>query len=182
MDPCWTELAALEVPLRRFLQTRCRDDGEIDDIIQETYLRAARFRASLRIPEKLRPWAFRIAGNILLDRVRKEARLHKCREMDYPLDSVPAPESLACEALIRVGELSVDSEEAVDMLDKALGDLGVADRELVEHHYLGKPTDQILPDAVIKVRLYRARRRIGRAMSAALRRQRLLEAHGALCS
>ena len=168
--------------MRRFLQTRCRDDAEIDDVIQETYLRAARFRAYLRTPENLRPWAFRIAGNILLDRISKEARLHKCREMDYPLDSVPAPESLACEALIRVGELSVDSEEAVDLLDKALGDLGGSDRELVEHHYLGKPTDQVLPDAVIKVRLYRARRRIELAIGAELRRQRLLEAHGALCS
>lgn len=180
MDEHWNDMETLEEPLRRFLGTRCRDDTEIDDIIQETFLRCARFRSGLRKPENLRPWAFRIAANVLLDRVRRTARVEQRRDMDYPLGTLPAPESVACEARVMVEGESLPSDEAVDLLERALAQLSQSDAELVRGHYLEGAPRKRHSDAMLKVHLYRARQRLAAAMRTQLRRQRMRELEGFL--
>lgn len=180
MDEQWKDMETLEEPLRRFLGTRCRDDTEIDDVIQETFLRCARFRAGLRRPDKLRQWAFRIAANVLLDRVRRQARVEQRRDMDYPLGTLPAPESVACEARVMVEGEPLPNDEAVDLLERALSQLSRADAELVRGHYLDDAPRKPHSDAMLKVHLYRARRRLAAAMRTQLRHQRMRELEGFL--
>ena len=73
----WRGLERLEDDLRAYLCRRCRDQSEMDDVVQETLLRAARYRRSLCDPAKLRGWAMRIAANVLRDHVRRECRMQR---------------------------------------------------------------------------------------------------------
>jgi DNA-directed RNA polymerase specialized sigma24 family protein len=70
----WSGLEELRPSLQRLLARRCRDAAELDDVVQETLLRAARYRAKLSERERLRGWAMRIAINVLRDRVRRRER------------------------------------------------------------------------------------------------------------
>jgi RNA polymerase sigma-70 factor (ECF subfamily) len=45
-----------------------------DDVVQETLLRAWRARESLRDPERLRPWLYRIATNECLDELKRRPK------------------------------------------------------------------------------------------------------------
>jgi len=172
----WSEMDLLEEPLRRFLATRCRDEAQLDDVLQETFLRCARYRRSLRDPNRLLSWAFRISGNVLLDTFRKDARFDGRRDLDQALGTLPAPPDEPYQGSMCVAGTELPKDEAVELLGRALEDLGDRDRALVEQHYLGSPRTEELPDSVLKVRLYRARRRLAAAFHARLKRQELREA------
>ena len=88
--PTWGELEDLRPALRSFLARRCRDESELDDVVQETLLRAARYRGSLTRSGSLRPWALRIAANVLCDRVRVERRLPWVEVDDGDLNGLAA--------------------------------------------------------------------------------------------
>ena len=172
----WSQMDRLEEPLRRFLATRCRDEAQLDDVLQETFLRCARYRSSLRNPDRLLSWAFRISTNVLLDMLRKDARFEGRRDLNQALGALPAPPSDPLEGSMCVAGTELPKDEAVELLGRALRDLGGRDRALVEQHYLGSPRTEQLPEAVHKVRLYRARRRLAAAFQARLKRQELREA------
>lgn len=172
MPLVWTDLEDIEAPLRYFLSTRCRDDSEIDDIVQETFLRCARYRERLRHPDKLRSWAFRIAANVLLDRIRKETRLDRQRVPETTYHNLAAPETLEEEPVMCLAGLPLMEDEVGELVDGALERLKELDRELVEQYYLGRPGPVSVSDSIAKVRLYRARQRMAIWMSGELRRRR----------
>ena len=59
---CWTGLAEMEPLVRVYARRRCKDSHELDDIVQETLLRAARYRPRLLDGQKLKGWTLRIAA------------------------------------------------------------------------------------------------------------------------
>lgn len=178
----WGGLEELRADLRRYLGQRCRDESEIDDVVQETLLRAARYRERLTEPAKLLPWARRIAANVLCDRVRKERRLDRVRGQEGMLEAVPATASAPGAAAddggeVRCGSFVLDKHTALEVLAGELGALRSEDRELLVAFYGGAESCREaaetcdVPLSLVKVRLFRARRRLLRAM-----RRRL--AHG----
>lgn len=175
----WKSLDDLEPHLRRFLSTRSRDDAEIDDVLQETYLRAARYRESLEDPAKLRSWVFRIASNVLTDRIRRAARRRTvsvdegCLEQLAAKDAEDEPEEL-----VLVDGRREAREDVLKVLSKAMRELRDRDRDLLESFYGGagscrETADSCsMPERLVKVRLYRARTRLRRVVTAEVSRKR----------
>lgn len=87
---------------RRELQVHCYrmlgsfDDAE--DLVQETFLRAWRYRASLQDGAPMRPWLYRIATNACLDALARDRR------------AAPAPDDEGTDARSRAGSLSDPGE------------------------------------------------------------------------
>lgn len=173
----WTGLIDLESDLRAFLARRCRDESELDDVVQETFLRAARFRSSVQDTRNLRGWALRIGGNVLRDRQRRESRLPRqavagsldLESLGDPRDPFDEDEGRA----VHMGGRWLGHAEAAALLRGALERMESHDRAVLEAYYCrGVTTPCIavefgLPRELVKVRLFRARRRLMRRLEAA---------------
>lgn len=60
--------------LRVFIAKRARNPDDADEILQEAFERIHRRLGSLREPDRLAPWVFRIVRNTMIDYYRKAAR------------------------------------------------------------------------------------------------------------
>jgi RNA polymerase sigma-70 factor (ECF subfamily) len=160
------------------LRARCRDDHEVDDLVQDTLLRAARYRPSLADPERLRGWTLSIAGNVLRDHMRREGRWSRTESEDSPLEELVGRDEPPGHGEDPVWTLAPDTavgqETVLRHLEAAVGELGARDRCLLVAYYGGEGgcTDAgsacgIAPE-LVKVRLFRARRRLERALRRSL--------------
>ena len=61
-------------PVRKFILTYVRDEWVADDLIQDTFLRVQKNLDSVRDPEKISSWVFRIAYNLCHDHFRQSKR------------------------------------------------------------------------------------------------------------
>jgi RNA polymerase sigma-70 factor (ECF subfamily) len=59
----------------RYVLRMVRNPAEAEDLTQDTFLRAYRGRESLRDPEAVRGWLYRIATHVCLDRLRQRKPL-----------------------------------------------------------------------------------------------------------
>jgi RNA polymerase sigma-70 factor (ECF subfamily) len=168
----WTGLEELRDDLQQYLAFRCGDTAEIDDVIQETFLRAARYRVKLVEPERLRAWTLRIASNVLTDRARRERRLRRVGSGDALLAAQASPDSAGGEEgrEVECGGWVMDWEVALELVAGELRRMRSDDREILTSYYGGEAscrevarTVDLAPD-VVKVRLFRARRRLLRAL------------------
>lgn len=179
----WGGLEELGADLREFLARRCRDASEVDDVLQETYLRAARHRYALTEPGKLRRWAMRIAQNVLRDVQRRSSRLPRVdlgeAALEHLLGSEPDPGGAEEEECVRVGSTWVPRAEALRELGASVCELRCDDRRVLESYYGGGQCGErtarecALPRTLVKVRLFRARRRLEQRL-----RRRLVPARG----
>ncbi len=168
----WLGLEDLRPTLRRFLILRCPDENEIEDVIQETLLRAARYRRGLTRPERLRSWVMRIAANVFHDRRREATRMGSL-ELDEeseeaPPSREPEPGGNEREMWLEIEGESIEREQALHLLADAFRFLRLADRSVLSSYYGGEEScastaiDCGLSPALVKVRLFRARRRLER--------------------
>lgn len=172
---CWTGLAELRPLLELHLVRHCRDASEIDDVVQETLLRAARYRAGLADAERLRPWVLQISLNVLRDRIRRETRLPREECDEGLLAEVEARDEHDVGAVeerpVLVLGIRVERERALAGLARALASLRAEDRELLTAYYAGRRSCDdtgracLLPATVVKTRLFRARRRLLRLLA-----------------
>lgn len=137
----WDGLWELRIPLRGYLARRCRDDNEIDDLLQETLLRAARYRGALEPTRLLRPWLLRIAGNVLHDHVRRENRIVREEGADEIFEQLEGRESIPGD--LEPGErVTIEGQPlplvaALDELECAVVGLGVAEQDALRRYYGG---------------------------------------------
>jgi RNA polymerase sigma-70 factor (ECF subfamily) len=61
-------------PLYRFALRLTGNPAVAEELVQETFLKALESFATLRDPERAKPWLFRILSRLAIDRGRKEAR------------------------------------------------------------------------------------------------------------
>lgn len=180
----WEGLEELRPLLRSSLACRCSDEHDVEDVVQETLLRAARYRRGLGDPERLARWVVRIGRNVCRDRRRTEWRLRRRFADPAFFEAVPGSEGVlplieeGAEGVCISGQ-EVDLETALRLLGQALAELAPADRALLQHHYVARRTCREtatrcgLPAALVKVRLFRLRRRLGRRMERLFVRTRL---------
>lgn len=62
----------MERPLLYYVTKLLRDDDRALDVLQEIWLRAVRSIRSLEQPARLRPWLYRIAHGLVVDRIRHD--------------------------------------------------------------------------------------------------------------
>jgi RNA polymerase sigma factor (sigma-70 family) len=161
----WEGLEEMREGLQGFLSRQCSDDNDIEDTIQETFLRAARYRRSHRV-RNLRPWATRIALNVLADARRRGVRTQAAPASPDPSELCERVESSPADAAQRIDDIWLEGDAAGELLQHSLGGLREGDRRLLDVYYGGEQRTSVageecgIPQRLVKVRLYRARKRL----------------------
>jgi RNA polymerase sigma factor (sigma-70 family) len=183
---CWSGLQDQRPIVLRFLARRCRDEHEAEDLAQETLLRAARYRKGVSHNGRLGSWLVQIAANVLRDHARREGRgpLSGCEEgwIDLVEDPQPGPGESGRVGTVPFGDHLVDVDDALLDLQAATTRLMEHDRAVLSAYYgAGECTRTAAAEcgiqpSLVKVRLFRARRRLERLvlMRSSQRRSRQL--------
>lgn len=167
----WRGLEDQRDAVIRFLSRRCRDEHEAEDLTQETLMRAARYRSGGGERGRLTSWLVQIAANVLRDHARREGRGPKNGEdelMEQVMDPHPSPGDRKMEGTVELGEHPVDTEDALHHLNVAFTRLLERDRAVLSAYYgAGEDTAHAarecgIRQSLVKVRLFRARRRLER--------------------
>jgi RNA polymerase sigma-70 factor (ECF subfamily) len=67
-EAIWSEMSG---DLWRFIRHRVPDDHVADDLLQEAFVRIHRNISTLREADRLTPWLYQVARNVLIDHYRK---------------------------------------------------------------------------------------------------------------
>jgi RNA polymerase sigma-70 factor, ECF subfamily len=148
----------------RYVLGLVKSPAEAEDLTQDTFLRAYRHGDSLRDPEAVRGWLYRIATHLCLDRLRQRKPLISLDSeededrVEPPVSNSPSPleiserkETSAC--IQRCLDFLPDKYRAVILLHEA--------------HSLTAPEIADLLGVTlttVKIRLHRARRQLQRVM------------------
>jgi RNA polymerase sigma-70 factor, ECF subfamily len=84
----WT---TLDGELRPFLARRLRSPADVDDVLQDVFLRIQRGLPRLREEERFGPWVYQIARSAVAAHRRTAAR-HPSTSSEPPEDAAPAPD------------------------------------------------------------------------------------------
>lgn len=160
----WHGLEEHRSSLQSHLKSRCFDENDINDIIQESFLRAARYRSGPMESRRLRGWLLRIASNVHVDKMR-----HRSRSPTIGLDLEIWENIGECvqeESTFCWGGGELDMGEALDCLNQAKTKLRTSDQAVLGEFYTERSgTPAIakrlgISPGMVKVRLFRARRRL----------------------
>jgi RNA polymerase sigma-70 factor (ECF subfamily) len=160
--------------LFRLARSVVRDDSEAEDVVQETYARAAANLARFRGDARLSTWLARIALNEALGRLRRrrptvgvdaidDTRERRGDVLMFPgVTATPDPETAAARAEVRrLLERAVDGLPDRFRLVFIMRDVeGMSVEETAEHLDLRPET--------VKTRLFRARQQLRRSLDATL--------------
>jgi RNA polymerase sigma-70 factor (ECF subfamily) len=144
----------------RYLRNMVRDAAEAEDLVQETFLRAFRQRATLRDDAALLGWLYQIATHVCLDRLRQRARM-RSRKDDRAPEELPVEDHSAPSALnvLQQQEMSTCVQRYVTQLSDMYKTV------LLLHEVDGLTAEEIAgllgqPLTAVKMRLHRARRKL----------------------
>lgn len=148
----------------RYVLSLVHNPSEAEDLTQDTFLRAYARRDSLRDPNAIRGWLYRIATHACLDRLRQRV-VHVSidgEEGSQAMDSVPEDSPSALEIAERE-ETGVCVQRCLDFLSDSYRAVIL----LHEAHSLTAPEiAELLGESLgtIKIRLHRARRKLQEIM------------------
>ena len=145
----------------RYIRYLIHDASEAEDLAQETFIRAYRQQETLRDPAALESWLYRIATHICIDRLRQRART-TARQADSPVEDLQIVDQAQPSPFVIVQQAEMG--ECVDQYVATLSDPqkvvlllhdadGLQDNEIAD--LLG------LPLTTVKMRLHRARQKLG---------------------
>jgi RNA polymerase sigma-70 factor, ECF subfamily len=153
----------------RYVLSLVHDPSEAEDLTQDTFLRAYSHRDSLRDPNAVRGWLYRIATHACLDRLRRRVAHRSVEPLSLDgeegsraVDSVPSALPSALEIAER-GQTGVCVQNCLDFLSDSYRAVIL----LHEAHSLTAPEiAELLGESVgtIKIRLHRARRKLQEIM------------------
>ena len=148
----------------RYVLSLVHNPAEAEDLTQDAFLRAYAHRDSLRDPNAVRGWLYRIATRVCLDRLRQRrvpASLDG-EEGAPPADSVASPSPSALEIAER--------EETGACVQRCLDFLSDSYRAVIllheAHSLTAAEIAELLGESVgtVKIRLHRARRKLQEIM------------------
>jgi RNA polymerase sigma-70 factor (ECF subfamily) len=134
--------------LRGILARGGAPPSEVDELVQEVFLRLHRSAADFRPGSQLRPWLLTIALNLKRESVRQRVRRSSLAPMDRDRD----PETVAGRGASSDSRLDVEA---------ALGRIPEAQRQVIELHWFAGLPFQDIAEAVgasvgaVKVRAHR---------------------------
>jgi RNA polymerase sigma-70 factor (ECF subfamily) len=96
--------------LRAFVAKRVANEAEVEDILQEVFLRMHRKLDSLKDPRRIVPWLFQITRHAIIDHYRTPARRREVPAgLQADLDaSHPVPVSPVAEELLDAGRFRAE--------------------------------------------------------------------------
>ena len=175
----WDGIESFRPLLRAYFGHRCRDENEAEDLLQETLIKAARSQWGIKDRTRMRGWILRVGSNVLRDHIRKVQRgvvtcndegalaLATAKEVD--------PGTGNPNLTYDLGGESVEGDVLLHSLSLVYGDLRDCDRRLLNSFYGGDEDTAATAEelsiqrSVVKVRLFRARKRLGKALRRNLR-------------
>ena len=148
----------------RFIRYLVHDASEAEDLAQETFIRAYSQQGTLRDPAALESWLYRIATHICIDRLRQRVRT-RARQADSPVEDLPIVDHAQPSPFVIVQQAEMG--ECVDQYVAILPDPQKA--VLLLHDADGMTDNEIadllaLPLTTVKMRLHRARQKLGAAL------------------
>jgi RNA polymerase sigma-70 factor, ECF subfamily len=121
-DTAWAEL---HTNIRGFVARRVRQPADVDDIVQQVFLRVHQALPTLRDSNKLHAWIYQTTRRIIVDHYRAPAQRREV-SAGMAVDVVPAKQS----ADVTVDEHEESAlQELAACLKPLIGTLAVADRE-----------------------------------------------------
>ena len=153
--------------IHRYILRMVRDRAEAEDLTQETFLRSHRHLDTLRDPEAMRAWLYRIATHVCLDRLRQRKRLMPLASDDAPERSEPP--AVGTPSVLQV----VEQKEMSACVQGYLDQLPDSYRAVILLHDLHSLTAAQIAELLgvrvgtVKIRLHRARRKLQEALEAA---------------
>lgn len=173
----WSGLEDLRPDVRAALARHSCRASELDDVVQESLIRAARYRGSLTDTERLRGWVIRIALNVMRDHMRRDLRIPRVEEAEEVFASVEGREGIPGEdpddEPVEAEGLVFEREYVMRHLDMALAELPRMDQRVLGAWYAD--ADDVRASQVresmselAKVRAFRARSRLTRLMRSRL--------------
>jgi RNA polymerase sigma factor (sigma-70 family) len=174
----WEGLEERRDNLERKVSRWSQDKAVVDDVVQETLIRAARYRVGLREPQRMDSWMERIAWNVLKSQRSREARRGVAVVENGLLDGnegrEPDPEIQFVENVHWVRDEEVEKDRLAALLEAAIRALPDHERCLIRAAYSGQMSPCEISAAfgvrreVVKSRLYRIRRKLRRRVVQAL--------------
>ena len=148
----------------RYVLGMVKNSAEAEDLTQDTFLRAYRHGDSLRDPDAVRGWLYRIATHVCLDRLRQRKLLISLDDKEagvrvkLPVSESPSPLEISerketSASVQRCLEFLPDKYRAVILLHEA-------------HSLTAPEIAELLGVTLttVKIRLHRARRKLQQVM------------------
>jgi RNA polymerase sigma-70 factor (ECF subfamily) len=142
-----------------YFRRRVRDPNDAEDLCQEALARAVRGESSLRDPEKVRPYVYQIARNVLLNHVRRRNLVMRTSELgeEFDLEQVADPRHADPEAVLRGQQLQTRLEQLLHAMpaeQRTAFELGVVQR--LVYREIAQLTGWSV--AKVKINVFRARK------------------------
>ncbi len=155
------ELARLAMPLlgevTRFARWLVTDVVEAEDIVQETVARALAAAGTLNDPRRIRPWLFRIARNVTIDRRRARAAADRLVVLAGGFDDLGDVELPAGDRAVRYERAEIEAALA-ELPELARSALLLSDLWGLDRQEISDVLD--VPLGTVKSRVARARARV----------------------
>ena len=142
-----------------------RSEADAEDLVQETYIRAFRFREQFTPGTNLKAWLFRILTNTFINQYRRKAARPQSTELDDVDESIlyrhmrnvaPASESPDPETLIVDNTVSTEVKEALEELPEKFRTTVLLDVEGFSYKEIAETLD--IPIGTVMSRLHRGRK------------------------
>jgi RNA polymerase sigma-70 factor (ECF subfamily) len=150
-----------QAAVRGFLRAVCYDRQAIDDLAQETFLRALKHAGRFDPKYPMRGWLLTIARRLSINHGDKQKRRRP--QPGVELNQLPQPSDHAPSKQVEQDE---QQELTRDTIDHAMQQLSEPQRVTIAMHYQqGLPLDEIaglleMPVGTVKSHLYRGRQRM----------------------
>ena len=164
-DPFETEALSFLDALYRTALRMTRSEAEAQDLVQETYIRAFRFRHQFTPGTNLKAWLFRILTNTFINQYRRKAARPDTTELDDVEESIlyrhmrdvsPGSASLDPEAELIDNTLSSEVTDALEALPEKFRTTLLLDVEGFSYKEIAEVLD--IPIGTVMSRLHRGRK------------------------
>jgi len=142
-----------------------RSEADAEDLVQETYIRAFRFREQFTPGTNLKAWLFRILTNTFINQYRRKAARPQSTELDdvdesilyrHMRDIAPASESPDPETIVIDNTVSSEVKEALEELPEKFRTTVLLDVEGFSYKEIAETLD--IPIGTVMSRLHRGRK------------------------
>jgi RNA polymerase sigma-70 factor (ECF subfamily) len=164
-DPFETEALSFLDALYRTALRMTRSEAEAEDLVQETYIRAFRFRQQFTPGTNLKAWLFRILTNTFINQYRRKAARPETTELDDVEESIlyrhmrdvsPGSASPDPEAELIDNTLSSEVKDALEALPDKFRTTLLLDVEGFSYKEIAEVLD--IPIGTVMSRLHRGRK------------------------